>query len=306
MRTMDYRHVITQVMSDTESSIGSGQVADYIPDLVKADPKQFGFTIATVDGHVYSVGEAHTPFAVESISKVFALALVLSRKETPIWQRVGREPSGTPFNLLIELETENGIPRNPYVNPGAIVVADQLLHDTGNGLDALHTLLRAETGAADLQVDSVTVESEEGAGDRNRAMAYLMASFGNMINPVHQALDHYFRQCSIAITCEQLAKAGLLVARDGLREDGSRLLHRADARQLVALMTTCGTSDAAGEFAYRIGLPCQSGVGGGILSIVPGKCSVAAWGPGLDAKGNSVAGAVAMASFARTTGYSMF
>ncbi|MFE7802685.1 glutaminase [Nocardia sp. NPDC057440] len=303
---MDYQHVITHVMSDTKSSIGSGQVADYIPDLVKADPNQFGFTIATVDGQVYSVGEVHTPFAIESISKVFALALVLSRKETPIWQRVRREPSGTPFNSLIELEMENGIPRNPYTDPGAIVVADQLLHDTGNGIEAMRTLLRAETGDADLSVDCVTVESEEGAGDRNRAMAYLMASFGNMINPVERALDHYFRQCSITITCEQLAKAGLLVARHGLREDGSRLLHRADARHLVALMTTCGTYDAAGEFAYRIGLPCQSGVGGGILSTVPGKCSVVAWGPGLDAKGNSVAGAAAMASFARTTGFSVF
>ncbi|MEV6432691.1 glutaminase [Nocardia sp. NPDC051463] len=303
---MDYQHVITQVMSDTESSIGSGQVADYIPDLVKADPNQFGFTIATVDGHVHSVGEAHTPFAIESISTVFALALVLSRKETPIWQRVGREPSGTPLNSLIELEVDNGIPRNPYLNSGAIVVADQLLHDTGNGFEALRTLLRAEAGDVDLHVDTVTVESEEGAGDRNRAMAYLMAGFGNMINPVQQALDHYFRQCSITITCEQLAKAGLLVARHGLCEDGSRLLHRADARQLVALMTTCGTHDAAGEFAYRVGLPCKSGVGGGILSIVPGKCSVVAWGPGLDVKGNSAAGAVAMASFARTTGYSVF
>ncbi|WP_330183643.1 glutaminase [Nocardia sp. NBC_01503] len=303
---MDYQNVIGQVMSAAAPHIGEGAVADYIPGLAAVDPKQFGIAVATAEGQVYGDGDVGVPFAIESISKVFALALVLSRKGTVIWDRVRREPSGMPFNDLIELELERGIPRNPYINPGAIVVADQLLFDTGDAVAALRDLFRAETGNRALDVDSVIAESELRSGERNRAIGYLMSSFGNMRNPVELALDHYFRQCSFDITCTELAKAGLLVARHGLRADGSRLLERADARHLTALMTTCGTYDAAGEFAYRVGLPCKSGVGGAILAVVPDRCSIAVWGPGLDPKGNSVTGGVALEAFARATGFSVF
>ncbi|GAB4582859.1 glutaminase [Nocardia sp. IFM 10818] len=303
---MDYRHVIEQVMSATAPHIGEGAVADYIPGLAEVDPKQFGFAVATVEGKLYTGGDVDVPFAIESISKAFALALVLARQDGGIWKRVRREPSGMAFNDLIELQLENGIPRNPYINPGAIVVADQLLADTGDAVAALRDLLRAETGNPALDVDSVIAESELCTGDRNRAIAYLMASFGNMRNSVELALDHYFRQCSFNITCAELAKAGLLIARHGLRADGSRLLSRDDARHITALMTMCGTYDGAGEYAYRIGLPVKSGVGGGLLAVVPGQCSVAAWGPGLDAKGNSVAGAVALETFARVGQFSVF
>ncbi|NNH75597.1 glutaminase [Nocardia uniformis] len=303
---MDYQHVIEQVMSATKPHVGEGKVADYIPDLARVNPKQFGFAIATVDGQVYSDGDVDVPFAIESISKVFALALVLSKGDDKIWDRVRREPSGLAFNDLIELEVENGIPRNPFINPGAIVTADQLLVDTGDAVAALRTLLRAETGNPKLEVDSVTAESELRTGERNRAIAYLMSSFGNMVNPVDLALDHYFRQCSFSITCAELAKAGLIIARHGLRADGSRLLERSDARHIIALMATCGTYDEAGNFAYRIGLPIKSGVGGGLLAVVPGKCAVAAWGPALDPKGNSVSGAVALETFAQVSGLAVF
>lgn len=303
---MDYQNVIEQVMSTTAPHVGEGAVADYIPGLANVDPKQFGFAIATTHGAVFTAGDVDVPFAIESISKVFALALVLARKDTALWRRVRREPSGTPFNDLIELEVEMGIPRNPYINPGAIVVADQLLQDTGDAVEAMRSLLRAETGNPVLSVDSVIAESELRSGDRNRAMAYLMASFGNMRNPVELALDHYFRQCSFSITCAELAKAGLLIARHGLRADGTRLLAREDARHITALMTTCGTYDAAGEFAYEVGLPVKSGVGGGLLAVVPGTCAVAAWGPGLDSKGNSVTGRIALNAFAQATGFSVF
>ncbi|MFI1914327.1 glutaminase [Nocardia sp. NPDC020380] len=303
---MDYRHVVEQVMSTTAPHIGEGAVADYIPGLAEVDPKQFGFAVATVDGQVYTGGDVDVPFAIESISKAFALALVLSRKDTDIWQRVRREPSGLAFNDVIELQLENGIPRNPYINPGAIVVADQLLADTGDAVKALRDLLRAESGNPALEIDSVIAESELRTGDRNRAIAYLMASFGNMRNSVDLALDHYFRQCSFSITCAELAKAGLLIARHGLRADGSRLLERDDARHITALMTMCGTYDGAGDYAYRIGLPVKSGVGGGLLAVVPDTCSIAAWGPGLDDKGNSVSGAVALEAFVRAGGFSVF
>lgn len=305
-RDVELTEIVDRVMQETVGHVGEGKVADYIPDLANVDPAQFGFAVATVDGDVVSAGDARTPFSIQSISKVFTLALVLARDDKAIWRRVHREPSGTAFNSLIQLETEKGIPRNPYINAGAIVVADQLLADTGDGFAALRSLLRAETGNPDLHVDGVTAASESRTGHRNRALAHLMADFGNMINPVDDALDHYFRQCSMTITCEQLAHAGQLVARHGLRADGTRLLARADARHIIALMATCGTYDAAGEFAYRIGLPCKSGVGGGILAIVPDRCAVAAWGPGLDDKGNSVSAAAALTSFARVSGYTVF
>ncbi|QLY31569.1 glutaminase [Nocardia huaxiensis] len=303
---MDYPHVVDQVMSAVRPHIGEGAVADYIPGLAKVDPKQFGFAVATADGQLYTGGDVHVPFAIESISKAFALALVLGRKDADVWKRVRREPSGMAFNDLIELQLENGIPRNPYINAGAIVVADELLADTGDAVAALRDFFRAETGNPALDVDSVIAESELRSGDRNRAISYLMASFGNMRNTVELALDHYFRQCSFSITCAELAKAGLVIARHGLRADGSRLLSEDDARHITGLMTMCGTYDGAGEYAYRVGLPTKSGVGGGLLAVVPGVCSVAAWGPGLDAKGNSVSGGIALETFSRTGGFSVF
>lgn len=258
-----------------------------------------------MDGGLHTGGDAGVPFAIESISKLFALALVLGHDDSAIWKRVRREPSGEPFNSMIQLELEQGIPRNPFINPGAIAVTDQLLTDTGDAYAALRTLLRAETGDPGLHVDGVIDESEARTGNRNRAIAYLMADFGNMDNPVPDTLDHYFRQCSIMISCAELARAGLIQARHGVRADGSRLISAEDARRLNAIMLTCGTYDESGDFAYRVGLPCKSGVGGGILAIVPGRCSVAAWGPGLDAQGNSVSAALALQTFAALTGSSV-
>ncbi|WTW92082.1 glutaminase [Streptomycetaceae bacterium NBC_01309] len=306
-RDIDFAAVVDFVTSAVAPHIGAGKVADYIPDLGRVDPNQFGFAVATVDGAVHTAGDSDVRFAIESISKMFTLALVLARDDDGgLWQRVLREPSGEPFNSLIQLEIEKGIPRNPFINPGAIVVTDHLHTLTGNAYDATRTLLRDETGNPDLHADGITHGSEAYSGDRNRALAYLMADFGNLHNPVPVALDHYFRQCSIMITCTELAKAGLLLARRGRRADGTRLISADDARRITAIMTTCGTYDEAGEFAYRVGLPCKSGVGGGILAVVPGRCAVAAWGPGLDPKGNSVAAAVALETFATVSGCSLF
>ncbi|WP_150255149.1 glutaminase [Nocardiopsis deserti] len=303
----DYGEVLDAVMERVRSHIGEGRVADYIPELARVDPDEFGFSVATVDGDLYSVGDHfRTRFSMQSITKVFTLALVMSRSGDSVWKRVHREPSGTSFNSLYQLEFESGVPRNPMINPGALIVTDQLLTDTGNAVGALGELLCAETGDPDLHADNLVVRSEDEHGDRNRALAYLMSSFGNMHNPVPEVLDHYFRQCAITVSCEELARAGLLLARHGRRADGSQLLSRSDARRVMAVMLTCGTYDAAGEFAYRVGLPCKSGVGGGILAIVPGRCSVAAWGPGLDAKGNSVTAALALEAFTDITNCSVF
>ncbi|GAA1464636.1 glutaminase [Nocardiopsis exhalans] len=301
-----YQDVLAQVAEHTRPHIGAGTVADYIPQLGGVDPNQFGFAVAAVDGRVYSVGDATTRFSMQSITKVFTLALVMSRRNHNVWTRVHREPSGSAFNSLYQLEFENGIARNPFINPGAIVVTDQLLSNTGDAFGALRDLLRTESGNPELDADPVTAASERDTGDRNRSLAYLMASFGNMRNPVPEVLDHYFRQCSITVSCEELALAGLLLARHGRRADGSDLLSRGEARRIMALMLTCGTYDSAGEFAFRIGLPCKSGVGGGMLAIVPGHYSLAAWGPGLGPKGNSVSAAVALEAFTDITSCSVF
>ncbi|XKK37019.1 glutaminase [Nocardiopsis sp. ARC36] len=303
-----YPGVLDAVMERVRSHIGEGQVADYIPELADVDPDEFGFSIATVDGGMYSTGDqARTRFSMQSITKVFTLALVMrGHAGSDVWKRVHREPSGNAFNSLHQLEFENGVPRNPMINPGALIVTDQLLSDTGDAVGELRKLLCEETGDPDLHTDNLVAESESRSGDRNRALAYLMASFGNIRNPVPEVLDHYFRQCSITVSCEELARAGLFLARRGRRADGSELLSVSDTRRILAVMLTCGTYDAAGEFAYRVGIPCKSGVGGGILAVVPGRCTVAAWGPGLDAKGNSVTAALALEAFTDVTGCSVF
>ncbi|GAA3125386.1 glutaminase [Streptosporangium carneum] len=306
MPAPNYRDVVDHVMTAVRPYIGEGKVADYIPSLGEVDPNQFGFAVATVDGEVHGGGESKTPFTIESISKLFALALVLSHDDRAIWRRVRREPTGDPFNSLIPLQISKGIPGNPFVNPGAIVVTDQLLRDTGDAYGAIRALLRAETGNPQLHVDAVTAHSEATTGHRDRALAYLAADFGNMLNPVDETLDHYFRQCSIMISCEELARAALFQARHGVRADGSRLISEEDARGVNAIVLTCGTYNAAGEFAYRVGLPCKSGVGGGILAVVPGRCTAVAWGPGVDDKGNSVAAAAALEAFAKLAGLSLF
>lgn len=219
---------------------------------------------------------------------------------------MGREPSGNPFNSLVQLEYENGIPRNPFINAGALVVTDRLHTRTGDAAGELLAFLRAESGNPDLGHDEEVAASEAAHGDRNAALAHFMASYGNIDNPVPVLLDQYFRQCSVAASCADLALATGFLARHGIRADGTRLLSRSRAKQINAVMLTCGTYDAAGDFAHRVGLPGKSGVGGGIIAVVPGHCTLCVWGPGLDERGNSVAGVAALDRFTTLTGLSVF
>ncbi|MCX2967394.1 glutaminase [Streptomyces sp. TRM70308] len=280
--------------------------ADYIPALACADPRDFGMALATVDGEVHGVGEWRKPFSVQSVSKLFALALALAHGGTALWRRVGREPSGNPFNSLIQLESEQGIPRNPFINAGALVVTDALLSLTGDARGAVVDFLRDESGNPGIAIDPAVAASEAGHGHRNAALAHFMASFGNLRNPVDEVLEHYFAHCSVTADCRDLALAGGFLARHGLRADGTRLLSRSDAKRVNAVLLTCGTYDAAGEFAYRVGLPGKSGVGGGILAIVPGRGAVCAWSPGLDATGNSVGAMAALEDFTERSDWSVF
>ncbi|MFE2166146.1 glutaminase [Streptomyces sp. NPDC059447] len=303
---MDYDALLERIAKDIAPLVGSGTPAAYIPALGAVDANRFGMAIADLDGTVHGVGDWQVPFSTQSITKVFALALALAEGGEGLWERVGREPSGNPFNSLVQLEYENGIPRNPFINAGALVVTDRLQTLTGDASSELLTFLRTESGNPAVAFDAEVAASEHEHGDRNAALAHFMASYGNIDNPVPALLDHYFWQCSIEMTCADLSRAGLFLARHGLRADGSRLLTRSEAKQINAVMLTCGTYDAAGEFAYRVGLPGKSGVGGGIIAVVPGQCVLTVWSPGLDAQGNSVAGVAALDRFTTLTGLSVF
>ncbi|MEU5430743.1 glutaminase [Streptomyces olivoreticuli] len=303
---MDYQTVLEEVAAFARPLVGRGQVADYIPALAGVDIGRFGMAVVDVDGGVYGVGDWEQPFSVQSISKAFSLALVLAEGGDRIWDRVGTEPSGNPFNSLVQLEYENGIPRNPFINAGALVVTDRLQTLTGDASTTMLEFLRAESGNPDVSFDPAVAASETEHGDRNAALAHFMASYGNLDNPVPTVLEHYFWQCSIEMSCRDLALASGFLARHGLRADGTRLLPRREAKQVNAVMLTCGTYDAAGDFAYRVGLPGKSGVGGGIVAVIPGRCTLCVWSPGLDARGNSVAGVAALDHFTTLTGWSVF
>jgi len=303
---MDEQQLLNEIARDVQPLLGQGRVANYIPALAKVNPQQFGIALATVEGAICGAGDWQTRFSVQSVAKTFSLALALAQDGERLWQRVGREPSGNPFNSLVQLEYEQGIPRNPFINAGALVVVDRLLTLTGDSWASVRDFLRAETGNAAIDFDAEVANSEASYGHRNAALAHFMASYGNLENPVGDVLRHYFQQCALSMNCAELAQAGLFLARHGIRADGSRLLSRSDAKRINAVMLTCGTYDAAGEFAYRVGLPGKSGVGGGILAIVPGRYSLCVWSPRLDSHGNSVAGVEALDLFTTRTGLSVF
>jgi glutaminase len=303
---LTFRSVLERIVDEVERIPDRGRPADYIPALAACDPRSFGMAVAELDGTVYGVGDWREPFSTQSITKVFTLALDLAQEGDALWEHVGREPSGNPFNSLVQLEYENGIPRNPFINAGALVVTDRLQTRTGDAAGELLSFLRAESGNPELDFDAEVAASERATGDRNAALAHFMASYGNIDNPVPVLLEAYFRQCSVVASCADLALATTFLARHGVRADGSRLLTLSQAKQVNAVMLTCGTYDAAGEFAYRVGLPGKSGVGGGIIAVVPGHCTLCVWSPGLDERGNSMAGMTALDRFTTLTGLSVF
>jgi glutaminase len=303
---MDLQALLDGIAADTRPLLGQGKVADYIPALASVPPTRFGLALATLEGPVVGTGDWQERFSIQSVSKVFTLSLVLARDGEALWTRVGREPSGNPFNSLVQLEYERGLPRNPFINAGALVVTDRLISLCGDALGELLAFLRAESGDPTVAVDEAVAASEAEKGHRNAALAHFLASHGRLENPVEVVLEAYFRQCSIAMSCEGLARAGRFLANHGLRADASRLFSRSEAKRINAVMLTCGTYDAAGDFAYRVGLPGKSGVGGGLLAILPERGVLCAWGPALDSHGNSVAGVEALDRFTTQTGWSVF
>lgn len=306
---MDWQQIVDEVLGTAEVYRGHGDVATYIPALSKVDPRKLGIAVALRDGSTYVAGDADEPFSIQSISKVFSLSLALQHVGPALWNHVGREPSGSPFNSIVQLEAERGKPRNPLINPGAIVVCDQLIGDRNAdaAVEELLKFLRERSGEPGISIDEQVALSESHYGFLNRSLANFVAAFGNLKNPVEEVLSVYFRQCSIAMSCRQLAKAALYLACDGADcGTGEAIILPMRARRINALMLTCGHYDNSGDFAFRIGLPGKSGVGGGILAVVPGTGTVAVWSPGLNAAGTSLAGAVALEKLVERTGWSIF
>ncbi len=301
--------IIDEIVAEARAATERGKVADYIPSLGKVDPAQFGIAIVTADGAVHTGGDADTPFSIQSVSKVFALTLALGKVGGDLWKRVGVEPSGSAFNSVVQLEAEKGIPRNPFINAGAIVVSDVVLGG-GEPRDAIGDILRFVrfvSGDDSVFIDSAVANSEADTGFRNVALGNYMRSFGNMEHRVDDALRVYFHQCAIAMSCRQLAMAGRYLMLEGMHPDTGRAVVTAQrARRILSLMLTCGHYDGSGEFAFRVGIPGKSGVGGGILAIVPGKASIAVWSPGLNHRGNSKLGSEALEHLAAAMNWSVF
>ena len=305
----DLEAILDDIADRMASESERGKVADYIPELAKANLNRFGIAVVPIGGAPVVAGDADEPFSVQSIVKVFTLTLALERVGSGIWARVGREPSGDPFNSIVQLEYEHGIPRNPFINPGAIVVADIILgkREPQAAIEEFVSLCRRFACDESIGIDADVAASEIATGARNRALAHFMAAEGNLKNPVEDVLELYFNQCAVAMSCRQLAMSARFLASAGrLEGDDDPFITAERARRIVALMVTCGLYDASGEFAFRVGIPAKSGVGGGILGVVPGRASIAAWCPGLDEKGNSLLATRAFEELARATGWSIF
>jgi glutaminase len=301
--------ILHDIHSELSPRFGEGKVADYIPGLANVDPGQFAMSVTMPGGEIFTCGDCETPFSIQSISKVFSLTLALGMVGDALWKRVGREPSGSSFNSIVQLEHERGIPRNPFINAGAIVVADTILggHQPREAIGEIVQFVRFLANDETIVIDHEVAASEAATGHRNASLAEFMASFGTLVHPVPLVLGVYFHQCALSMNCRQLSKAGLYLASGGRNPlTGHAVVSRERARRINALMLMCGHYDGSGDFAYRVGLPGKSGVGGGILAIAPGKASIAVWSPGLNAVGNSLLGTIALEMFAKRTGWSVF
>lgn len=284
-----------------------GKPADYIPALAEADPSRFGIAINTLDGRTFSVGDVADRFSIQSISKVFTFAMVARHLGDSIWESVGREPSGTPFNSLVQLEYEQGKPRNPFINAGALVVTDRLIDLYPRPKEAILDFVRALTGNPDIYYDRRIARSERENASRNMALAYLMKSFGNIHNDVETLIDVYCTQCALSMNVADLAASFLFLANRGVNPfDGQRVLTESRTKRLGAVMLTCGFYDESGDFAFRVGLPGKSGVGGGIAAYMPGRLSIAVYSPGLNSFGNPFLGIETLERFTTLIGSSIF
>ncbi len=300
---MNYQAVLEEIALEVKPLLSQGRVVDSLPALSNISLEHFGMCLRTVDGKVYSVGEARQRFSIQSISKIFPLTVAMTLRGDEVWQRVGREPSGSAFNSLIQLELEEGIPRNPFINAGALVTLDLTLQHGAPG--AIVEFIERALGSK-VSIDEAVASGERETGHRNRALAHFLKSFGNLNNAADVVLDAYFELCAITMSCEELARAFASLSNGGIGADGQVLTTARQAKRINAVMLTCGVYDEAGDYAYRVGLPAKSGIGGGVVAVLPGQYTVAVWSPGLSAHGNSLAGTMALELLTTKTSMSVF
>lgn len=304
---VDYQKVIDNIHAEVKQYFSMGKQASYIPALAEVNPRQYGIAVVTVDGQVFTVGDAEVPFSIQSISKVFALALTQRKMGDELWDSVGREPSGSPFNSLIQLENEFGKPRNPFINAGAMVVTDKLMSLYDDPNEELLNFVQLLSGSNRVNYDEEVAKSERETSYRNRALANFMKSFGNVQGDINRLIDIYCNQCSLSMNCVELAHSFIFLANRGVNPlTGTKILTPSKSKRLNALMLTCGLYDESGNFAYRVGMPGKSGVGGGIVAVIPGKLSIAVWSPKLNEHGNSVIGVETLERFTTDIGESIF
>lgn len=284
-----------------------GEVADYIPALADVCPNQMGVCVATIEGCTAGAGDYQQPFSIQSISKIFGLVMAMNRMGDDLWQRVNMEPSGQPFNSIIQLEWEKGIPRNPVINAGALLIADVLASHYSASKLAFLSFMRTLANDESVYIDKYVYESELNHGNRNAALAYLMKSFGNIEAEISDVLSHYFTQCSVAMSCEQLANSLLFLANKGIDPKTNKAIcSPRDAHRINAILSTSGMYDQSGEFAFSVGLPAKSGVGGGVIAVVPNYGVICSWSPPLNKFGNSVVGTNLVANLAQELGLSIY
>jgi glutaminase len=285
-----------------------GHLASYIPELARANPDWFGISIVTLDGRTYEVGDVAQKFTIQSISKVFVYGMALEDYgRERLLKKVGVEPTGDPFNSLIRLDEDSKRPENPMVNAGAIATTGLITgHDPADRLNRLLSMFQRYVGS-EVFVDVSTFMSEKSTGHRNRAMAHLMLNFGMIDQPIEAALDLYFQQCSVLVTCHDLAVMAATLANQGVNPvTGAQAVGSEHVRDILSVMYTCGMYNFAGEWAFRVGIPAKSGVSGGVLAVVPNQAGIAVFSPLLDSHGNSVRGLKVFEALAQEYGFHLF
>ena len=304
---MNYKEIIEEIYQEVKNSEPDGQLASYIPELANVNPDQFGIHLTTVDNAAFGVGNYHEKFSIQSIAKVLTLSLAYKIAGENLWNRLGVEPSGTAFNSLSQLELDNGIPRNPFVNSGALVICDILIGHLKNPKEDFLAFCRSISGNAALNYSYKIANSEKSVGFRNVAVCNFIKSFGNIINDTELVLDFYYCICSLEMSCQEMSNTFLYLASDEFRtNDNLQILNKSQAKRINAIMLTCGFYDESGEFAFKVGLPGKSGVGGGIVAIHPNKYCIAVWSPKLNEKGNSHRGMKFLELFTTKTQSSIF
>ena len=305
---MNYQAILEDIEREIQPLFSQGKVADYIPALAKVNPNQFIMSVRLFDGTSYGVGDINSKFSIQSISKVFTFTLALHEYGRDLYQRVGHEPSGDPFNSLVQLEYENGIPRNPFINAGAIVTADSLVSIyKENTFEKILDFIKKVSNDETISFDEEIFQSELAHGFRNFALINMIRSYNNIHNKIDDVINTYFKQCSIMMSPSQLAKAMLFLSNHGVNPlTNEEIITESKAKRINSLMLTCGHYDASGDFAYKVGLPGKSGVGGGIVAVVPKKMAICVYSPKLNTQGNSLVGTLALELFTTKTGLSIF